>query len=63
LQIQLSENEINQILMALLFDGRIERKLAVDGNHLYKAIEPLSTAAGFVGTPCGVCPVSGQQIL
>lgn len=46
------------ILDTLLYDGKVERSVSVDGSHLYRAVESLLPPPGIVRIPCGVCPVS-----
>jgi DNA-directed RNA polymerase III subunit RPC6 len=57
-QVQLSVEDMETILDTLLYDGKVERSVATDGSHLYRAVESLLPAPGIVRIPCGVCPVS-----
>nr|CAD7585943.1 unnamed protein product [Timema genevievae] len=56
-KVQLSVEDIETILDTLLYDGKVERSVALDGSYLYRAIESLLAAPGIVRIPCGVCPV------
>lgn len=51
------------ILNTLVYDGKAERTILADGNHMYRAIEPLLPPPGIVQTPCGVCPVTISLLL
>ncbi|PSN42697.1 DNA-directed RNA polymerase III subunit RPC6 [Blattella germanica] len=55
--VQLSVEDMETILDTLLYDGKVERSVAMDGSHLYRAVESLLPAPGIVRMPCGVCPV------
>ena len=56
-KVQLSIEDMETILDTLLYDGKVERSVATDGSHLYRAVESLLPAPGIVRIPCGVCPV------
>lgn len=56
-KVQLSVEDMETILDTLLYDGKVERSVAMDGSHLYRAVESLLPAPGIVRIPCGVCPV------
>nr|CAD7257642.1 unnamed protein product [Timema shepardi] len=56
-KVQLSVEDIETILDTLLYDGKVERSVALDGSYLYRAIESLLDAPGIVRMPCGVCPL------
>lgn len=45
------------ILNTLVYDGKVEKILAGDGNNLYRAIQPLLVSPGLIRSPCGLCPV------
>lgn len=56
-KVQLSEEDIKTILDTLLYDGKVERIMNVEGEYLYRAVESLLPPPGIVRVPCGVCPV------
>ncbi|PNF34936.1 DNA-directed RNA polymerase III subunit RPC6, partial [Cryptotermes secundus] len=56
-KVQLSVEDVETILDTLLYDGKVERTVATDGDHFYRAVESLLPAPGIVRLPCGVCPV------
>ncbi|KYN15022.1 DNA-directed RNA polymerase III subunit RPC6, partial [Trachymyrmex cornetzi] len=56
-KVKLTVINIEVILNTLICDGKVERTLTNDGNHLYRAVQPLLNPMGLVKTPCGVCPV------
>ncbi|KAG5315786.1 RPC6 polymerase, partial [Acromyrmex insinuator] len=58
--VKLTVTDIEVILNTLICDGKIEQTLTNDGNHLYRAIQPLLNPMGLVKTPCGLCPVRKQ---
>nr|CAD7202743.1 unnamed protein product [Timema douglasi] len=51
-KVQLSVEDIETILDTLLYDGKVERSVALDGSYLYRAIESLLAAPGIVRMPC-----------
>ncbi|KAE8738620.1 hypothetical protein FOCC_FOCC015896 [Frankliniella occidentalis] len=59
-KVQLSVQDMETILNTLVYDGKAERTVLADGNHMYRAIESLLPPPGIVRTPCGVCPVFNQ---
>nr|CAD7435311.1 unnamed protein product [Timema monikensis] len=61
-KVQLSVEDIETILDTLLYDGKVERSVALDGSYLYRAIESLLAAPGIVRMPCGVCPVRAAYV-
>nr|CAD7570895.1 unnamed protein product [Timema californicum] len=62
-KVQLSVEDIETILDTLLYDGKVERSVALDGSYLYRAIESLLDAPGIVRMPCGVCPSLHKNVL
>ncbi|KAG7202576.1 hypothetical protein KM043_009772 [Ampulex compressa] len=56
-KVKLSVEDLEMILNTLVYDGKVERTLAEDGNHLYRAVQPLLSSPGLIKAPCGVCPV------
>uniref|UniRef100_A0A1B6LXI3 DNA-directed RNA polymerase III subunit RPC6 n=1 Tax=Graphocephala atropunctata TaxID=36148 RepID=A0A1B6LXI3_9HEMI len=56
-KVQLSEDDIRTILDTLLYDGKVERILNVNGEYLYQAMESYLPPPGIVRMPCGICPV------
>jgi len=56
-KVKLSVEDLEMILNTLVYDGKVERILAPDGNNLYRAIQPLLISPGLIKTPCGLCPV------
>ncbi|KAL0269878.1 UNVERIFIED_CONTAM: hypothetical protein PYX00_007465 [Menopon gallinae] len=53
----LSVEDIETILDTIVYDGKVEKTVAVDLSKRYRAVEPLLPPPGFVRIPCGVCPV------
>lgn len=56
-KIKLDQEDLETILKTVVYDGRAQRVLQVDGTYLYKAVESLLPPEGLVQTPCGICPV------
>lgn len=56
-KIKLDEEDLETILKTVVYDGRAQRVLQVDGSYLYKAVDSLIPPEGLVQTPCGICPV------
>ena len=56
-KIKLDEEDLETILKTVVYDGKAQRVLQVDGSYLYKAVESLLPPEGLVQTPCGICPV------
>ncbi|XP_063977555.1 DNA-directed RNA polymerase III subunit RPC6 [Diachasmimorpha longicaudata] len=56
-KVKLSVEDLEMILDTLVYDGKVERIIAGDGNTLYRAITPIVKAPGLIITPCGLCPV------
>ncbi|XP_054261892.1 DNA-directed RNA polymerase III subunit RPC6 isoform X2 [Macrosteles quadrilineatus] len=56
-KVQLSEDDIKTILDTLLYDGKVDRILNVNGEYLYQAMESYLLPPGIVRMPCGICPV------
>uniref|UniRef100_A0A1B6DXE9 DNA-directed RNA polymerase III subunit RPC6 n=2 Tax=Clastoptera arizonana TaxID=38151 RepID=A0A1B6DXE9_9HEMI len=53
----LEKKEIKTILDTLLYDGKVERTINVDGDYLYRAVESFLPPPGIIRMPCGICPV------
>lgn len=58
--VKLFLNDIEMILNTLVYDGKVEKILAGEGNNLYRAIQPVLSSSGLVKTPCGLCPIRTQ---
>lgn len=56
-QVQLDEDDLETILKTVVYDGKAERIVQVDGTSLYRAVESPLPTPGLVQIPCGVCPV------
>ncbi|CRK88438.1 CLUMA_CG002257, isoform A [Clunio marinus] len=56
-KIKLDEEDLETILKTVVYDGKAQRVLQVDGSYLYKAVESLLPPVGLVQSPCGICPV------
>lgn len=56
LQVKLSVEDIEMLLNALIYDGKVEKTIS-EGNNMYRAIQPLSSSPGLIKAPCGICPV------
>lgn len=56
-KIKLDEEDLETILKTVVYDGKAQRVLQVDGSYLYKAVDSLLPPEGLVQTPCGICPV------
>lgn len=56
-KIKLDEEDLETILKTVVFDGKAQRVLQIDGTYLYKAVDSLLPPEGLVQTPCGICPV------
>lgn len=56
-KIKLDEEDLETILKTVVYDGRAQRVLQVDGSYLYKAVDSLLPPEGLAQTPCGICPV------
>uniref|UniRef100_A0A0A9WBT8 DNA-directed RNA polymerase III subunit RPC6 n=1 Tax=Lygus hesperus TaxID=30085 RepID=A0A0A9WBT8_LYGHE len=59
-KVPLSEDDIRTILDTLLYDGKVERKLTINGEFTYRAVNPLVNPPGLVMLPCGICPVISE---
>ncbi|CAG0883286.1 unnamed protein product, partial [Darwinula stevensoni] len=64
-KVALSLDDIETILNTLIFDGKVEKSIAVSGESgagtdtkLFRAVESPLTAPGLVRMPCGICPIS-----
>lgn len=54
----LDEDDLETILKTVVYDGKAERIVQMDGKSLYRAIDsPLVTVPGLVQMPCGICPI------
>ncbi|XP_014255190.1 probable DNA-directed RNA polymerase III subunit RPC6 [Cimex lectularius] len=56
-KIPLSEEDIKTILDTLLYDGKVERRVTLNGDYTYRAVNSIVDSPGLVSLPCGVCPV------
>lgn len=56
-QVKLSVEDIEMLLNALVYDGKVERTVSGEGNNMYRAIQPLLSSPGLIKAPCGICPV------
>jgi len=56
-KIKLDEEDLETILKTVVYDGKAQRVLQVNGTYLYKAVESLLPPEGLVQMPCGICPV------
>jgi DNA-directed RNA polymerase III subunit RPC6 len=56
-KIKLDEEDLETILRTVVFDGKAQRVLQIDGSYLYKAVDSLLPPEGLAQTPCGICPV------
>lgn len=54
---QLSVDDIEMILNTLIYDGKVEKIIAVNGTNVYRALNHLVDPPGLVKSSCGVCPV------
>lgn len=59
-KIKLDEEDLETILKTVVYDGKAQRVLQVDGSYLYKSVDSLLPPEGLVQTPCGICPVIGN---
>lgn len=57
LQVKLSVEDIEMLLNALVYDGKVEKTISGEGNNMYRAIQPLLNSPGLIKAPCGICPV------
>lgn len=53
----MDEDDLETILKTVVYDGKAERIVQVDGISLYRAIESPLPTPGLAQTPCGVCPI------
>lgn len=56
-KVKLDEDDLETILKTVVYDGKAERIVQVDGGSLYRAIESPLPLAGLIQTPCGICPI------
>lgn len=56
-QVKLDEDDLETILKTVVYDGKAERIVQIDGTSLYRAVESPLAMPGLVQTPCGVCPI------
>lgn len=56
-KVKLDEDDLETILKTVVYDGKAERLVQIDGSNLYRAIECAQTAPGLVQMPCGICPI------
>lgn len=59
-RVQLTIGDIESILDTIVYDGKAEKAVDVQGGEAikrYRAIEGLIDGAGFAHVPCGICPV------
>ncbi|KAI4492083.1 hypothetical protein M0802_010091 [Mischocyttarus mexicanus] len=56
-KVKLVVEDIEMILDALMYDGKVEKSVSSDGTNMYRSIKPLLTDSGILNTPCGVCRV------
>ncbi|XP_037026321.1 probable DNA-directed RNA polymerase III subunit RPC6 [Bradysia coprophila] len=57
-KVNLDEDDLETILKTVVYDGKAERIVQMDGKSLYRAIDsPLVTVPGLVQMPCGICPI------
>ncbi len=58
-QVALSVDDIEKIVDTLVYDGKLERSVAVDDDRvkLYRAVTSLVESTALMSLPCGVCPV------
>ncbi|CAO1421534.1 unnamed protein product [Diamesa tonsa] len=57
INIKLDEDDLETILKTVVYDGKAQRFLQVDGKYLYKSVDTLMPATGLVQIPCGSCPI------
>lgn len=56
-KVQLDEDDLETILKTVVYDGKAERLVQIDGTNLYRAVESAQPTPGLVQMPCGICPV------
>ncbi|XP_055715947.1 probable DNA-directed RNA polymerase III subunit RPC6 [Phlebotomus papatasi] len=56
-KVNLDEEDLETILKTVVYDGKAERIVQMDGSSLYRAIVPALPPPGLVQMPCGICPV------
>ncbi|XP_055677857.1 probable DNA-directed RNA polymerase III subunit RPC6 [Lutzomyia longipalpis] len=56
-KVNLDEEDLETILKTVVYDGKAERVVQMDGSSLYRAIIPALPPPGLVQMPCGICPV------
>ncbi|XP_053213467.1 DNA-directed RNA polymerase III subunit RPC6-like [Panonychus citri] len=66
-KVNLSEEDIEEILETLVYDGKVEKTCINDSNSpedgttkIYRAINPSLTMTSLMRMPCGVCPVASD---
>lgn len=57
LQVKLDEDDLETILKTVVYDGKAEKLVQIDGSNLYRATECPLLPPGLVQMPCGICPV------
>lgn len=62
-QAKLLLEEIEMLLNALVYDGKVEWTLSTKGENMYRAIQPLLSPPGLIKAPCGICPVRRMFII
>lgn len=56
-KVKLDEDDLETILKTVVFDGKAEKVVQVDGSRLYRAVDSPMTSPGLVQMPCGICPI------
>ncbi|GAB0092830.1 DNA-directed RNA polymerase III subunit RPC6 [Sergentomyia squamirostris] len=56
-KVNLDEEDLETILKTVVYDGKAEQIVQMDGSVLYRAVVPALPPPGLVQMPCGICPV------
>ncbi len=56
-KVNLDEEDLETILKTVVYDGKAERIVQIDGTYLYRAINSALPIPGLVQMPCGICPI------
>lgn len=58
MQVKLDEDDLETILKTIVYDGKAEVSIQMDGSRCYRATESPLDPIGLVQVPCGICTVS-----
>ncbi|XP_067950721.1 DNA-directed RNA polymerase III subunit RPC6-like isoform X2 [Watersipora subatra] len=59
-KVQLTVDDMEMVLNALIYDGKVEKTLDAQHRSLYRAVTSPVNSVSMAKVPCGVCPVSHE---